>query len=121
MVTGGMTKEDPIKCPRCRSTQIQAGTRGWNIWTGIIGSHKVVLTCLKCGFRFNPGQRPKNTTLSDPNIAEIFIYVNHEKHGPYPVDHVKQWLDSGHVNGTVLAWHEGCPEWIPLSSIFKSD
>lgn len=54
----GMDKEmsDEIKCPKCGSTQVHAGKRGWNIWTGAIGSSKIVITCLKCGHKFKPGE-----------------------------------------------------------------
>lgn len=47
---------DPVKCPSCRSTQIHAEKRGWNIVSGLLGSSKIVLTCIKCGHRFAPGQ-----------------------------------------------------------------
>lgn len=47
---------DAVRCPRCRTTQVHAGKRGWNALTGLIGSGKVALTCLKCGHRFEPGR-----------------------------------------------------------------
>lgn len=37
---------DVVRCPKCRSTQIHAEKRGWSIWTGIIGSGAIVITCL---------------------------------------------------------------------------
>jgi DNA-directed RNA polymerase subunit RPC12/RpoP len=48
-------ENNPVQCPSCGSTQIHAEKRGWNIWTGLIGSGKIVLTCLKCGHKFKPG------------------------------------------------------------------
>jgi DNA-directed RNA polymerase subunit RPC12/RpoP len=48
--------EDKVKCPKCGSTQIHADQRGWSMWTGFVGSGKIVLTCLKCGNKFKPGQ-----------------------------------------------------------------
>jgi predicted RNA-binding Zn-ribbon protein involved in translation (DUF1610 family) len=48
--------EDGVKCPKCGSTQIQAGKRGWSFWTGMIGMNKVTLTCLSCGNKFSPGE-----------------------------------------------------------------
>jgi hypothetical protein len=49
--------EDDVKCPKCSSTKVHAEKRGWSAWTGVIGSGKIVLTCLKCGHKFNPGDR----------------------------------------------------------------
>ena len=49
-------RDSSVRCPKCGSNQVHAERRGWNLWTGAIGMHKIKLTCLKCGFRFNPGQ-----------------------------------------------------------------
>lgn len=48
--------DDKVKCPKCGSDQVHAAKRGWSIWTGLIGSGKIVITCLKCGNKFSPGQ-----------------------------------------------------------------
>lgn len=48
-------EEEKIKCPKCQSTQISAGKRGWKMTTGFIGSSNTVITCLKCGLEFKPG------------------------------------------------------------------
>lgn len=47
---------DEIKCPQCGSNQVHAGQRGWKWTTGIIGSGKVIITCLRCGHQFKPGE-----------------------------------------------------------------
>jgi hypothetical protein len=44
-----------IRCPQCGSLQVHAEKRGYSIWTGFIGSGKIVLTCLRCNHRFSPG------------------------------------------------------------------
>jgi DNA-directed RNA polymerase subunit RPC12/RpoP len=49
-------EDDKVKCPKCGSDQVHAGKRGWNAWTGFIGSGKIIITCLKCGHKFEPGQ-----------------------------------------------------------------
>lgn len=61
-----------IKCPKCRSTQIMAGNKGFGLGKaiigglaagpvgllgGVIGSKKVMITCLKCGYRWEAGKR----------------------------------------------------------------
>ena len=51
----GMTEQATVKCPKCGSSQIHAGKRGWNIWTGFILSGRIVITCLACAHKFRPG------------------------------------------------------------------
>jgi DNA-directed RNA polymerase subunit RPC12/RpoP len=48
--------DSKVKCPRCGSEQIHAEKRGWNMWTGDLGSGKIILTCLKCSNKFKPGE-----------------------------------------------------------------
>jgi hypothetical protein len=48
--------EEKVKCRKSGSTQVHAEKRGWSPWTGMIGSGKIVLTCLKCGNKFKPGE-----------------------------------------------------------------
>ncbi len=61
--------EEPIRCPRCRSTQITANRKGFGLGKaaagglllgpvgllgGFFGSSKVKITCLKCGYSWKP-------------------------------------------------------------------
>ena len=46
------TNPQGLKCPRCGSTQVQIGKRGWKWTTGMIGSGNTVVTCLQCGNKF---------------------------------------------------------------------
>jgi len=48
--------EDNVRCPKCGSTTSHAEKRGWSLWTGFIGSGKILITCLKCGHKFKPGE-----------------------------------------------------------------
>ncbi|MEK6558888.1 MAG: hypothetical protein AABZ43_01980 [Planctomycetota bacterium] len=69
------TIEDEIKCPKCRSTQITVNKKGFGLVKaatggillgpllgpvgllgGLIGSNKIVITCLKCGHTWKAGQ-----------------------------------------------------------------
>ena len=58
-----------VKCPECKSTQIQSGQKGFGVGkaivggialgpigvaAGAIGSRKVQLICIKCGHRWSP-------------------------------------------------------------------
>lgn len=62
-------EEEPIRCPVCDSTQLTANQKGFSLGKsiggglllgpvgllgGFIGSNKVVITCLKCGYKWKP-------------------------------------------------------------------
>ena len=49
--------DSELRCLRCNSIHIHAEKRGWNVWSGFIGSSKIYMTCLKCGCRFKPGEK----------------------------------------------------------------
>ena len=64
--------DKPLSCPQCGSTQISAGKKGFGLGKaaaggllvgpagllgGFIGSKKVMVTCLKCGFSWRAGAR----------------------------------------------------------------
>lgn len=43
-------------CPKCGSTAITAGQRGFSIITGFLGSNKTVCRCANCGYSWKPGK-----------------------------------------------------------------
>ncbi len=49
--------DDAIRCPKCGSTQIHSGARGHSIVSGWFGSGKVMITCLKCGHKWDPAKK----------------------------------------------------------------
>lgn len=62
-------KEEKIVCPNCHSEQLTANPRGFSttnavigmvsgegMVSGMIGSGRIIITCLKCGYRFRPGE-----------------------------------------------------------------
>lgn len=49
------TKNIP-KCPKCGSTAITAGQRGYSLLTGFLGSNKTVNRCANCGHTWKPGR-----------------------------------------------------------------
>jgi tRNA(Ile2) C34 agmatinyltransferase TiaS len=44
------------KCPKCGSTAITAGQRGYSLITGFIGSGKTVNRCSNYGYKWKPGK-----------------------------------------------------------------
>ena len=44
------------KCPKCGSTAITAGQRGYSIWTGFLGSSATVNRCSNCGHKWKPSK-----------------------------------------------------------------
>lgn len=61
---------DTIKCPKCGSTSLHSGNKGFSfkksliggiafgglgLLGGFLGSNKIEITCLNCGYKFKPG------------------------------------------------------------------
>lgn len=44
------------KCPKCGSTSITTGARGWKLTTGLLGAGKTVNRCAICGHTWKPGK-----------------------------------------------------------------
>lgn len=44
------------KCPKCGSTAITVGQRGYTLLTGFLGSNKTVNRCANCGHTWKPGK-----------------------------------------------------------------
>lgn len=48
---------------------------------------------------------------------QIFIGRDDQQYGPYTVEQINEFLVSGHILSTDLAWYEGAAEWAPVASI----
>lgn len=72
--------ENEIKCPKCGSAQLTANKKGFGVGkaaagailtggigllAGGIGSNKILITCLACGFQFKPKDRMALQNRSD--------------------------------------------------------
>ena len=44
----------PVMCPRCGSTQVVIGQRGYSVVSGFMGSQKTTNRCGKCGHAWQP-------------------------------------------------------------------
>lgn len=79
-----------IRCPKCKSDQITANKKGFNISGAVVGDillgpigiiagsknqHKVVITCLSCGHSWNAGalQRAKAGRLRTSRLVDVLI------------------------------------------------
>lgn len=66
------TEDKPLQCPRCGSSQLHAGNKGFSLGKaavggiligpigllgGLIGSKKIMITCLKCGYKWQAGKK----------------------------------------------------------------
>ena len=47
---------DQVRCPKCGSTQITTGQRGYSLFSGFLGSNKTVNRCAACGHTWKPGK-----------------------------------------------------------------
>lgn len=45
---------DKTHCPKCHSTSIATGARGFSFWTGFLGAGQTVNRCSKCGHVWKP-------------------------------------------------------------------
>ena len=50
------TERNTVKCPKCGSTAVVIGTRGYSMLTGFLGSGKTMNRCGKCGHKWYPGR-----------------------------------------------------------------
>lgn len=44
----------PVRCPKCSSTQITTGSRGYSMVWGFVGAGKTVNRCANCGHKWEP-------------------------------------------------------------------
>jgi hypothetical protein len=68
-----MENQNPICCPKCKSTQVHAHARGWTLGKGALGMGKVIITCLSCGCEFQPGGPAKKAKTSYTALLVVGI------------------------------------------------
>jgi len=74
-------EEDIVKCPKCNSVSLSVNQKGFSVgkaitgvmflpggllW-GLHGRNKLIITCLKCGYKFKPGTKP-----NPPSPMKVF-------------------------------------------------
>ena len=45
-----------LRCPKCHSTSVTTGARGYKLLTGFLGSNQTVNRCGSCGHTWKPGR-----------------------------------------------------------------
>lgn len=48
---------------------------------------------------------------------QIYISRNGERHGPYSIDDINAYLNSGDLMALDLAWFNGINDWVPLHQV----
>jgi hypothetical protein len=79
-----------IHCPKCNSTQITANKKGFSggkavagavllggigLLAGTAGSNKIIITCLKCGFQFKPGEKLQKPPQLSPRAEQVLVGI----------------------------------------------
>lgn len=47
-------KSNALSCPKCGSTAVSVGQRGYSLLTGFLGSGQTMNRCGKCGYKWKP-------------------------------------------------------------------
>jgi hypothetical protein len=49
----------------------------------------------------------------------IYLHVSGEQTGPFSIAQIQEQLDANQITAETLAWHEGLPEWRPVTEIVR--
>lgn len=49
-------ENNTVRCPKCGSTQITTGQRGYSLFSGFLGFNKTVNRCANCGYSWKPSR-----------------------------------------------------------------
>jgi len=90
-------QEEQIICPKCFSNQISSGQKGFNnaagalgmlssgamagMAYGSLGSGQTVITCLKCGNKFKPGEGAIKTIGDDGQSQIVYQEIKKSNTG----------------------------------------
>ena len=50
-------------------------------------------------------------------MTQVYLYQNGQQVGPYQVQDLQAWIESGQLQVSAQAWFEGCPNWVTLSEV----
>jgi hypothetical protein len=52
-----------------------------------------------------------------PQAVTFFLLINSQQYGPYQVQQLREWINSGQVAASTLAWREGMAQWQALNTL----
>lgn len=64
-------------------------------------------------------QQQTNTTTPPPinqNASKYYVYINNMQMGPFELQILSQFIQSGQLTPDTLVWKEGLAEWIPAKN-----
>lgn len=87
---------EEVVCPKCHSNQVSSNQKGFNsgnaiagnlmggtlmgVGLGMIGSSRIIITCLKCGNQFKAGDGSIKETDDNGNVTiEKQVYIDKNK------------------------------------------
>ena len=50
-------------------------------------------------------------------MAQIYLHQNGQQVGPYAVEALQGWIQSGQLQASEPAWFEGCTGWVTLAEV----
>lgn len=50
-------------------------------------------------------------------MAQIYLYQNGQQVGPYEVEALQGWIQTGQIQINQPAWFEGCSDWVTLADV----
>ncbi|NDG99884.1 MAG: DUF4339 domain-containing protein, partial [Opitutae bacterium] len=50
-------------------------------------------------------------------MIQVYLHQNGQQVGPYQVNDLQSWVETGQLSVGQLAWFEGCPSWVTLAEV----
>lgn len=63
-----------------------------------------------------------NTNVAPPPIpqsATYYIAINNQQQGPFDINAISQFINSGQINAETLIWKQGMPSWAKISTLLE--
>jgi tellurium resistance protein TerD len=108
---------DDLRCPTCGSAHVQVNNQGFGVGKaavggillgpvgllgGFIGSKKPILSCLQCGYRWEPG------TANAPWQPRWFVQTANGWHTLWSDQELYDWIQRGWATAETMVQH---PAW----------
>lgn len=54
-----------------------------------------------------------------PQSAPYYIAINNQQQGPFDINAISQFINSGQINAETLVWKQGMPSWAKISTLLE--